>query len=166
VCSHGELNPELGGESDYRSFVDALRRHGMGHILDFVPNHMSATPTTHGGSMCSKTAPTRPIRSTLISIAAPQVELANKVLLPILSQQYGAVLEAGELQLEHVDGGFVLRYFDQVLPIGPKTAIPILTHRLDELRLALSATKRRWTTTKVLSPIGADASQTAKNRTR
>ncbi len=34
------LNPEIGNIDDYHSFVGALTAHGMGHILDIVPNHM------------------------------------------------------------------------------------------------------------------------------
>src|SRR4051794_34920237 len=37
------LNPEIGGESDYVAWTDALAARKMGHIVDVVPNHMSAT---------------------------------------------------------------------------------------------------------------------------
>jgi (1->4)-alpha-D-glucan 1-alpha-D-glucosylmutase len=40
VVDHGRLNPELGSEADYAAFVAALREHGLGQILDFVPNHV------------------------------------------------------------------------------------------------------------------------------
>ena len=45
-------------------------------------------------------------------------ELADKVLLPILGDQYGAVLERGEIQLEYQDGAFCVRYFETTLPDG------------------------------------------------
>src|SRR5262249_3266002 len=35
------INPELGGEDGLRTLVQKLRRHGMGLILDIVPNHMA-----------------------------------------------------------------------------------------------------------------------------
>src|SRR3954463_14315341 len=34
------INPEVGSEEDYHAFLDTLREHGLGHILDIVPNHM------------------------------------------------------------------------------------------------------------------------------
>src|SRR4051812_35956624 len=40
ICDHGEFNPELGSEADYEAFSDALAARNMGHLLDFVPNHM------------------------------------------------------------------------------------------------------------------------------
>jgi (1->4)-alpha-D-glucan 1-alpha-D-glucosylmutase len=47
VCRHTEVNPELGGEGDFLAFAAELRRHGLGCILDFVPNHMSNDPHTN-----------------------------------------------------------------------------------------------------------------------
>ena len=44
VCDFSRINPELGGEEAFRSLVRALHSKGMGIIVDFVPNHMSAHP--------------------------------------------------------------------------------------------------------------------------
>src|SRR6187399_367350 len=40
ICDHNELNPELGTRAQFDAFVGELHRHGMGLIVDFVPNHM------------------------------------------------------------------------------------------------------------------------------
>src|SRR3546814_5014856 len=40
IVDHNSLNPEVGNEADFDSFVSALRQNGMGQIVDFVPNHM------------------------------------------------------------------------------------------------------------------------------
>ena len=48
-------------------------------------------------------------------------ELAEKLLIPILGDQYGAVLEAQELQLDYHHGAFCVRYHDRTLPIAPDT---------------------------------------------
>src|SRR5579863_4569722 len=40
VCDFHQLNPELGTESDLAALVETLRAHGMGLVLDIVPNHM------------------------------------------------------------------------------------------------------------------------------
>jgi (1->4)-alpha-D-glucan 1-alpha-D-glucosylmutase len=60
-------------------------------------------------------------------------ELRNKVLLPILGDQYGQELEAGHIVLTHGDQGFRVEYFDKVLPIDPQT-IPLIFRTLGELR--------------------------------
>src|SRR5438477_3892233 len=40
ISDHRILNPEIGSEEDYEALVQALQAHGMGQILDIVPNHM------------------------------------------------------------------------------------------------------------------------------
>ena len=40
VVDHNSFNPEIGHRDDFELFVAALRAHGMGHIVDIVPNHV------------------------------------------------------------------------------------------------------------------------------
>ena len=40
IIDHNKLNPEIGTDEDFERFVSALHEHGMGQILDIVPNHM------------------------------------------------------------------------------------------------------------------------------
>src|SRR5260370_26970063 len=40
IVDHNRLNPEIGGEEGYRLLTEALAAHGLGLVLDFVPNHM------------------------------------------------------------------------------------------------------------------------------
>ena len=40
VVDHGALNPELGTRADFDALVGALHAHGMGLLVDIVPNHM------------------------------------------------------------------------------------------------------------------------------
>jgi len=68
-----------------------------------------------------------------------QVELKNKVLLPILGDQYGIVLEQGQLRLELDAGALALRYFDHNLPVNPRFARLVFEHRGEELEKALGA---------------------------
>ena len=60
-------------------------------------------------------------------------ELRNKVLLPILGNQYGEELEAGHIVLSFDDHGFRVEYFETVLPVDPQT-IPLIFRPLHELR--------------------------------
>ena len=123
IVDHGELNPEIGTPADYRRFVDTLRAHGMGHILDFVPNHMGVGGDDNAWWLDLLTwgedshyadyfdVDWRPLRT----------ELHGKILLPFLGRQYGEVLDAGELRWEYVDGGFALRYYEHRFPLAPPT---------------------------------------------
>ncbi|MBC7855685.1 MAG: malto-oligosyltrehalose synthase [Pirellulaceae bacterium] len=138
VCNHEQLNPELGTAEDYVAFVTALETHGLGQILDVVPNHMAASNSNGWWLDLLENGVSSPYAHFFdIDWRPIKDELAGKVLLPILGQQYGDALEAGELKLEHGEGAFTLRYFDQVLPIAPKSAMPILEAPLEELKTAL-----------------------------
>src|SRR5262249_35852033 len=68
-----------------------------------------------------------------IDWAPVKAELANKVLLPVLPDQYGAVLERQDIQLELVDGAFFVRYPGGRLPIDPSSYGHILNHDLADL---------------------------------
>ncbi len=111
IVDYGSLNPELGSEGDYRAMVETLHARAMGQILDTVPNHMSATPAENlWWTDVLENGPASP-RAAYFDIDWHPVkeELRNKVLLPILGDQYGQVLESGELKLEYADGAFFLR---------------------------------------------------------
>src|SRR6185369_1694103 len=41
ITDHGQINPELGGEAGFHALVAECRAHGMGLVLDIVPNHMA-----------------------------------------------------------------------------------------------------------------------------
>lgn len=141
VYDHNALNPEVGSEADYAAFVGALRAHGLGQVLDIIPNHMGVGEPgnlwwqdvlTHGRASYFA-------RAFDIDWTPVKPELANRLCLPILGDQYGIVLENGELRLVYEDGAFLVRYHDIVLPIDPRSATAILELDLDRLEAALGA---------------------------
>ena len=74
ITNHQAFNPEIGTEADYDALCQALQAHGMGQILDIVPNHMGVTGNDNrGGATCSKTARPRPMpaSSTLPGMPRP-----------------------------------------------------------------------------------------------
>lgn len=138
VCDPNQLKPALGGEEAYQRFVDTLREHGMGHIVDVVPNHMAAATENPWWRDVLENGPSSPYSGYFdIDWHPVKDELENKVLLPQLGSQYGEALESGQLKIVHQEGRFEFHYFQHVLPLGPKTTIPILTHRLEELKAAI-----------------------------
>jgi (1->4)-alpha-D-glucan 1-alpha-D-glucosylmutase len=141
VADYAAINPELGSEADYRAFVAALARHGMGQVCDFVPNHMGIG---HGRNAwwqdVLENGQASPYAEYFdIDWRPLKPELRDKVLLPILGDHYGAVLERGELQLRLEEGAFTVWYFDRPFPIAPPTYPRLLRHRLDALIEELSA---------------------------
>jgi (1->4)-alpha-D-glucan 1-alpha-D-glucosylmutase len=140
LCDYMQINPELGGEAAYREFTAKLAEHGLGHILDMVPNHMAASTQNPWWNDVLENGPNSPYAHFFdIDWQPIKPELHDKLLLPILGQQYGAVLEEHQLTIEFQHGAFFVRYFDSELPLGPKSIIPILQHRLGELEAALGA---------------------------
>jgi len=130
------LNPELGSEEDFRQFVSALRERGMGLILDVVPNHMCiAGEGNEWWNDLLENGHGSPYASFFeIDWQPPKQNLHHKILLPILEDQFGRVLEDQKLRLSYQGGGFFLRYSATQFPISPRSSILIF----EELLKALS----------------------------
>ena len=135
ICDHHRFNPEVGGEDAFNEFAAALRQRGMGLMLDVVPNHMGIGGTDNVWWMdVLENGPASPHAETFdIDWQPVKRELEGKVLLPLLEDQYGKVLEAGKLRLAFEEGTFYLYYYDNKLPIAPETARPVLSARLKQL---------------------------------
>ena len=133
VTNHNVINPEAGGEEAHTAFTDAVRDAGMQHIVDFVPNHMGISTATN--PWWRDVLANGPDASSAhffdIDWNPFKTELRRKLLLPILGDQYGQVLERGELRLEYADHQVTLKYFDNHLPINTRSS-PSLA-RLEEL---------------------------------
>ncbi|TKB91849.1 MAG: malto-oligosyltrehalose synthase [Nitrospira sp.] len=129
------LNPDLGTEQDFQLFADSLAQHDMGQILDVVPNHMGISKSCNAWWQdVLENGPSAHYASFFdIDWRPVKAELEGKVLLPILGEQYGTVVENQEIILEYDEGRFFFRYFDHQLPVDPKHSAMILALRLDEL---------------------------------
>ncbi|MGD0901132.1 MAG: malto-oligosyltrehalose synthase, partial [Thermoguttaceae bacterium] len=139
VVDYGRLNPDLGSEDDYAAMVEALRGHGMGQILDIVPNHMGIVPGENAWwTDVLENGPSSPYASYFdVDWHPVKAELENKVLLPLLEDQYGKVLEAGQLRLEYGEGAFFLRYAGKRLPLDPRSFGAVLAPQIDPLKETL-----------------------------
>src|SRR3569833_692416 len=138
VVAPTALNPEIGTEDDLGQLHEALASHGMGLVMDVVPNHMCiSTNDNVWWNNVLENGPSSPFaRYFDIDWHPPKTELHDKVLLPILGDQYGRVLEAGELQVREADGGFVVEYYQRRFPVGPGTYPVILRGMLARLARA------------------------------
>ncbi|MEC4674452.1 MAG: malto-oligosyltrehalose synthase [Nitrospirota bacterium] len=135
VVDPTQLNPELGTPEDYQAFVETLSSHNMGQVLDIVPNHMSiAGPWNTWWQDILENGPSSQFADFFdINWHPVKAELHNKVLLPILGDQYGVVLENGEITLSHQEGQFFIHYYENSLPVDPSSWIIILQHRIETL---------------------------------
>ncbi len=137
VCDHNELNPEVGTRADFEAFSAELKANGLGLIVDFVPNHMGIEHALNPWWRdVLENGPSSPHASFFdIDWHPLKRELENKVLLPVLGDQYGRVLESGGLRVEFEGGDFVLRCGDFTLPLAPRTTLPLLRRVLALLPL-------------------------------
>jgi (1->4)-alpha-D-glucan 1-alpha-D-glucosylmutase len=139
VCDHSRLSPDLGGEEEFDAFAAALRDHGMGLILDTVPNHMGIADAGNAWwADVLENGPASPYACYFdIDWHPVNPDLENKVLLPLLEDQYGRALEAGKIRLAYEEGAFSLWHYQTRLPVAPCTYAPVLKRGLTTLAGAL-----------------------------
>jgi (1->4)-alpha-D-glucan 1-alpha-D-glucosylmutase len=139
VTDYNRLNPELGTREEFDALVAGLHEHGLRLIVDFVPNHMGvAAGLNEWWQDVLENGQTSPYAAWFdIDWQPLKPELDNKVLLPFLGDQYGVVLENGELELRLETGAFTVWYYSFPLPIAPSTYGMILRAALPALGEAL-----------------------------
>jgi (1->4)-alpha-D-glucan 1-alpha-D-glucosylmutase len=135
ITSHNKLNTAIGSRADYDSWVAELRARHMGQVLDFVPNHVGIANDRNAWWMdvLENGPSSQYARYFDIQWQPLKTDLRNKVLLPILGDQYGRVLERGELQVRFEEGSFYVLYGERRLPIAPGTYRHILEVALENL---------------------------------
>ena len=141
IVDHNALNPEIGTEQEFEDLVAALKGHGLGQILDVVPNHMGIMGADNAWWLdVLENGPASAWGSFFdIDWEPLNPELRGKVLLPVLGDHYGTVLDRGELKLgfDAARGEFSLFYYQHRLPLDPATYPRIIAHRNERLAAAL-----------------------------
>lgn len=137
IVDHNALNPEIGDEHTFTSWIQALHHHGMGQILDIVPNHMGVGGDDNAWWLdVLEHGPASEYAAYFdIDWRPIKEELRGKVLLPVLGDHYGTVLEKGELGLSFdLDRGqFSVCFYNHRFPIDPSTYPNILGYQPERL---------------------------------
>jgi len=135
VVDPERVNEELGGEEAHRRFCERLKELGLGQVLDIVPNHMATGARNRYWWDVLENGPSSRYSMWFdIDWQSPEVKLQNKVLIPVLGDQYGRVLAEGQLRMHRDDGHFEVRYFDQVFPLSPRSVALVLRRTAEEIR--------------------------------
>ena len=141
VVDYHVLRDELGGAEGYEKLCAAITAAGMGQLVDFVPNHMGIGPQNGRWLDVLENGPSSAYAPYFdVDWSPVKQELAGKVLVPVLGDQFGEVLERGELTLTREGGAFFIKYYDHAFPATPRRVPQLLRHRLDHLRGELGAT--------------------------
>ena len=147
IVDHNALNPEIGDDRSFGRFVTALARHGMGHILDFVPNHMGVGGDDNAWWLDLLENGQASSYADFFDIDWHPHEkaLRGKVLVPFLGGYYGDLLENGELHLafDAQRGEFSVWYLQHRFPLDPRTYPGILEYGLERLKERLGADQPR-----------------------
>jgi len=136
VVDHGRVNSELGGKRKLEQLARVARKHGMGFLLDIVPNHMCVAGSENAWWMDLLENGRSSLAADYFDIDwyPPKPELVDRVLLPVLGDQFGRVLER-DLEVQFVDGGFrVVSYGHTSYPLAPRSWSDILAIALEDSR--------------------------------
>jgi (1->4)-alpha-D-glucan 1-alpha-D-glucosylmutase len=128
VVDHSRPSEALGGAAGHDRLVAALRAVGLGQVLDIVPNHMAITGPENGWwwDVLEHGQSSRWAGHFDVTWDPPEEKLRNTVLLPILGDHYGRVLDRGEVTIERDGARFLVRYFDHLLPVSPRSLAGLL----------------------------------------
>ncbi|MFJ5210991.1 MULTISPECIES: malto-oligosyltrehalose synthase [Streptomyces] len=123
VVDHARVREELGGEDGLRALSRTAREHGLGLVLDIVPNHMAMAPR-HNRALWEV------LREGSVSRYARWFDVDweaqdGRILLPVLGGPLGQVLD------DLVVDGDVLRYHDHAFPLREGTGDLPLPRLLD-----------------------------------
>jgi (1->4)-alpha-D-glucan 1-alpha-D-glucosylmutase len=172
VCDHNEINPELGGREGLDALSVAVKEHGMSVVTDFVPNHMGIQGSSNWRWMeiLEDGKLSRFASFFDIEWNPRQTSLQDRIIVPVLHDFYGRVLEAGEIRIEYRDSAFWACYRTLRFPMSPESYRLVLhrlawlkdpaseiSHRLEKLGEQFNALPR---------PISADNLDESRERRR
>jgi (1->4)-alpha-D-glucan 1-alpha-D-glucosylmutase len=141
VTDHTRFNPEIGSEEEFTAFAERLKQHTMGLVVDVVPNHMCIThPSNLWWWDVIENGPSSDYSSYFdIDWDPPKAELANKVLLPFLPDQFGLVLESQLIRVAYEAGAFPLDCQGTPYPLAPRSWAILLEKLLTKVKDRLPA---------------------------
>ncbi len=127
VVDHHSINSELGGEQAHERFCRRLGQLRLGQVLDIVPNHMSVDQQNRMWWDVLENGPSSRF-ATFFDIDWNSVEekLRDKVLMPVLGDQYGRVLSNGDIKIRREGTNFFIGYYEQAFPVAPRSLSTIL----------------------------------------
>jgi (1->4)-alpha-D-glucan 1-alpha-D-glucosylmutase len=121
-------NQELGGEEGHSRFCKRLKELGLGQVLDIVPNHMALGQQNRYWWDVIENGPSSRYATWFdIEWNSAEAKLQNKVLLPVLGEQYGRALSLRQIKVEYTGECFQVRYMDNLFPVAPGSLSKLLS---------------------------------------
>ena len=136
AVDHTRVNEELGGAEAHERFSTTLGENGLGQVLDIVPNHMALGAQNKLWWDVLENGPSSRYASFFdIDWNPAEERLRDKVLVPILGDQYGRVLEKGDIKVARDGAKFRVEAAGQTLPAAP-TSLPLILNKAAEVAVA------------------------------
>jgi len=135
VVDHSRVSPDLGGGEAWDRFCEEAGRHGLGIVVDIVPNHVSIEGghnrrwldvLEHGASSSSA-------EWFDIDWVGREEHQRGTVVLPVLGDLYGELLLAGELRLRRDGVRFGVEVPGHRFPLAPRSLPLLLAPAADRL---------------------------------
>ena len=121
VLDHDRVSEELGGAQGLERLADTARQHGLGLVVDVVPNHMAlVAPESSNAPLWDVLAHGREAAHAHW-FDVDWEALDGRIGLPVLWEPLSDVLAKGDLRLGEENGERVLRYHDHVFPVAAGT---------------------------------------------
>ena len=123
VADPTRISAELGGEEGFRAMASALSERGIGLIVDIVPNHMATAGRRNPWwwDILKYGRGSRYAEYLDIDWDPAMSPIRGKVVLGVLDDRYGRVLEGGKLTIDTNGDEPVVRYGDQAFPLTPES---------------------------------------------
>ena len=136
VVNHKTMSQELGGPEAHAAFCSALKQAGLGQVLDIVPNHMAITGEQNNlwWDVLENGRGSRYAAYFDIDWDRPDGKLRGKVLMPVLGDHYGKVVDAGDLKVGRQAAAFTIHYYDHATPLAPESLCELLTEAAERCR--------------------------------
>jgi (1->4)-alpha-D-glucan 1-alpha-D-glucosylmutase len=132
VVDHHSVNRELGGAEAHDRFCKKLGEAKLGQVLDIVPNHMSlGKENRYWWDVLENGTSSRYASFFDIDWQPQEERLRDKVLVPILGDQYGRVLQSGGIKVVRRGTMFQVECAGQTLPVSPPS-LPVILSRAAE----------------------------------
>ncbi len=123
VVDPGKVNRELGGEEGFKKMIEVLEAEGLGVVIDIVPNHMAISgPENCWWQDVLENGPSSAYAAFFdVEWEGPEAYLKNRIMLPVLENQYGKVLEAGLIHVRREGARLFVVYRDHLFPVAPRS---------------------------------------------
>ncbi|MGW3243661.1 malto-oligosyltrehalose synthase [Streptomyces sp. NPDC001070] len=121
VVDHTRVREELGGEKGLRSLARTARAHGLGLVLDVVPNHMAVPAPEYLARPLWEVLREGPESPYARWFDIDWAAQGDRLLLPVLGAPLEEVLDDLRVERDHAAGERVLRYHDHAFPLRAGT---------------------------------------------